>query len=237
VQARHDFYLIVQAGLNSLFSQGDCNLTGLIDAPESNTSVPLYLTDLIHKTVLNVDEDGTEAGAATAGFLVPLSGLMEHRIQNLTLNKPFIVFIRQAHSSVFQGLIANLPGKEIPQNEPANLSSQPDNKPQKVNETSSDQSNTEPEKSPAAGVSSNKRDEKSQDSSAWWVPNGKPEYLQTNIESRTQGVISPSEATSTSNGSSPKIHPPYRFQQPEPASPEGIRFQLTSKNFTTGNPN
>ncbi len=65
----------------------------------------LFITDVIHQTFIQVDENGTEAAAATA---VPMSwGLPQPR--DLTIDRPFIYLVRdQATRAVlFVGRVVN----------------------------------------------------------------------------------------------------------------------------------
>lgn len=69
------------------------------------TGVPnIYISDVQHKTFVSVDEAGTEAAAVTSVEMVLTS------IQSFTVNQPFLVAIREAHSGsiLFIGRINKL---------------------------------------------------------------------------------------------------------------------------------
>uniref|UniRef100_A0A8C0QN75 Serpin domain-containing protein n=1 Tax=Chelonoidis abingdonii TaxID=106734 RepID=A0A8C0QN75_CHEAB len=64
----------------------------------------LYLPQVVHKAVLNIDERGTEASAATAVEIMPMSVPL-----NIEFNSPFLVMIfdRTTNSTLFIGKINN----------------------------------------------------------------------------------------------------------------------------------
>ena len=67
----------------------------------------LVISKVIQKTFLEVDEDGTEAAAATAVGMVPVSAPQPFRV-----DRPFLFAIRERYSGtiLFMGKIAKLPG-------------------------------------------------------------------------------------------------------------------------------
>ncbi|HEY9831673.1 MAG TPA: serpin family protein, partial [Stenomitos sp.] len=69
-----------------------------------NGNQDLSLSKVVHKTFVNVDENGTEAAAATA------SGLSASKdIHSFRVNRPFIFLIRdrQSDSILFLGRVVN----------------------------------------------------------------------------------------------------------------------------------
>jgi len=67
----------------------------------------LYISDVIHKAFVAVDEKGTEAAAATAVIMQTTSALMPD--VDLTIDRPFIFFIRDTVSGqiLFSGRVVN----------------------------------------------------------------------------------------------------------------------------------
>lgn len=55
------------------------------------STVDLYLSKVIHKAFIEVNEEGTEAAAATGAVLVPKSLLLP---QQFKANHPFLCFIK-----------------------------------------------------------------------------------------------------------------------------------------------
>jgi serpin B len=53
----------------------------------------LFISDVIHEAYINVDEEGTEAAAATA-VVMELTSAMPGEIIQLTIDRPFIFAIR-----------------------------------------------------------------------------------------------------------------------------------------------
>lgn len=71
-------------------------------------SKSLYISDVVHKAYVKVDEDGTEAAAATAVIMARTSLIIEEPIE-LNINRPFIFIIRKVDSNsiLFIGRIMN----------------------------------------------------------------------------------------------------------------------------------
>ena len=72
----------------------------------------LFISDVIHKAFVSVDESGTEAAAATAVIMAATSAPMPEEIINVTVDRPFIFLIRdiQTGAILFLGRVMN-PGK------------------------------------------------------------------------------------------------------------------------------
>lgn len=68
---------------------------------------PLYISRILHKTYLAVDEQGTRAGAATAVAMSGGSGAMD--IKSVFLNRPFLYLLveRRTNLPVFIGIMAD----------------------------------------------------------------------------------------------------------------------------------
>ncbi len=70
----------------------------------------LFISDVLHKAFISVDEAGTEAAAATAVIIV--GGASPVQPTEVTINRPFIFFIRdiETGSILFMGRIVNPAG-------------------------------------------------------------------------------------------------------------------------------
>ncbi|CAF4564246.1 unnamed protein product, partial [Rotaria sp. Silwood2] len=72
----------------------------------------LFISKIIHKAVIDVDEGGTEAAAATVIQLTRFSGVFLHEepIQ-LTFSRPFLFYLRDINIKVplFVGRFSGLP--------------------------------------------------------------------------------------------------------------------------------
>ena len=68
----------------------------------------LFISDVIHKTYIGVNEKGTEAAAVTA-VLMRLTSAKPHPIKEFKVNRPFIVIIKdvKTNSILFMGSIVN----------------------------------------------------------------------------------------------------------------------------------
>jgi serpin B len=74
-------------GIQDAFSAGTADFSG-IDGREHY----LYISEAIHKSFVKVDENGTEAAAATA-IILEAAGLPQKSV-DLTIDRPFIFMIR-----------------------------------------------------------------------------------------------------------------------------------------------
>ncbi|NWU68139.1 ANT3 protein, partial [Pterocles burchelli] len=90
-------------GLEDLFSPENARLPGII--AEGRTD--LYVSEAFHKAFLEVNEEGSEASAATAVTVSGRSFPINRIIFNA--NRPFLLFIREAalNSIIFMGRIAD----------------------------------------------------------------------------------------------------------------------------------
>ena len=73
-------------GMPSAFDPAEADLSGMTDVEQ------LYFTDVIHKAFVAVDEEGTEAAAATAVIIGATSAPVEPIV--VTLDRPFVFLIR-----------------------------------------------------------------------------------------------------------------------------------------------
>jgi serpin B len=76
-------------GVIEVFDQNRADLSGVADF--SQTNEPLYVSGVIHQANITVDEEGTEAAAATAVVISAESGT---RAVSLTVDRPFIYVIQ-----------------------------------------------------------------------------------------------------------------------------------------------
>lgn len=90
-----------ELGMTDAFISSLADFSGITGARD------LFITEVIHKTFISVDEKGTEAAAATA-VLFSFTAIPDY-IQEIILNRPFIYFIRDIKSGtiLFLGRIVN----------------------------------------------------------------------------------------------------------------------------------
>ena len=77
------------------------------DLSRINPAQQLYISKVIHKTFLKVDEEGTEAAAVTA-IGVETTSITEPTI--FRADRPFVLMIRERHSGsiIFAGKVMHL---------------------------------------------------------------------------------------------------------------------------------
>ncbi len=87
-------------GMEAAFDAGQADFSGMTGGRD------LFVSDVIHKAFVSVDEKGTEAAAATA---VPMSLTSMPQIATMTIDNPFIFLIRdiQTDAVLFVGRVAN----------------------------------------------------------------------------------------------------------------------------------
>ncbi|XP_054989156.1 alpha-1-antichymotrypsin-like [Sorex araneus] len=92
--------VLADLGLRSVFSR-DADLSGITQAEN------LHVSQVVHKAVLDVAEEGTEAAAATGIKIVPLSARLYKTI--VKFNRPFLVALlsEDTKSILFLGKVAD----------------------------------------------------------------------------------------------------------------------------------
>ena len=79
--------VLKQMGINIAF-------TNAADFSNMFDNVEAHISDVIHKTFIEVDENGTEAAAATVILMTKNSLPMPEEIKEFKANRPFTYFIR-----------------------------------------------------------------------------------------------------------------------------------------------
>ena len=92
---------LASLGMPIAFSASEADFSGMDGLKD------LYISDVVHKAYVNVDENGTEAAAAT-GVVVGTTS-MPAKTYQVTLDHPFIFFIRdiQTGAILFLGRVAS----------------------------------------------------------------------------------------------------------------------------------
>jgi serpin B len=75
-----------QLGMQDAFNPETANFSGIDGTRE------MVIKDVIHKAFVDVDEEGTEAAAATA-VIIGLTSMVETQVQ-MTIDQPFIFLIQ-----------------------------------------------------------------------------------------------------------------------------------------------
>ncbi len=92
------------AGLSEIFESDKADLTGITNVP----SFPLYISDVLQKTSLELDEYGTRASAVTAE--VAAGAGMPREKRTVVLNRPFafMIYDSEENQIVFLGKVTEL---------------------------------------------------------------------------------------------------------------------------------
>lgn len=78
--------VLIALGMGEAFDPGLADFSGMTDEER------LYISDVLHKATITVDESGTEAAAATAVIMKATSAMPEDAL-SLVLDHPFLFFI------------------------------------------------------------------------------------------------------------------------------------------------
>jgi len=93
-------------GITALFNVSTADLRGIGSAPSGNN---LYVSSVLHKTYLSLDESGTRAAAATVVEAVG-DALPSEDVKTVTLDRPFLYMIVDTHACVplFMGTVTSM---------------------------------------------------------------------------------------------------------------------------------
>jgi serpin B len=94
--------LLRKAGFNRIFSDRQAQFRRM--TPES-----VFLQKVVHESWIQVDEEGTEAAAATGGLVMPTSVPIQPKEVKFIVDRPFFYVIRDARTSLitFAGVVGN----------------------------------------------------------------------------------------------------------------------------------
>ena len=98
-------------GIKSAFDEKEADFSGMADIVGNNSEEKnIYLNDVVHKTYISVDEEGTKAKTYTGfGFSMDLGAMAVKEI-NITLDRPFIfaIYDYKEQVPVFIGTVNDL---------------------------------------------------------------------------------------------------------------------------------
>ncbi len=96
-------------GLHRIFKPETADLTGI------SAEKPLCVTEIIQRAVIELDEEGTEAAAATAMFLGAGAVFRDEKPLELKFDRPFAYFLRDEATGkiLFMGRLARAPEAKI----------------------------------------------------------------------------------------------------------------------------
>ena len=88
--------------------------SGAADFTKINKDALLYIYDVLHKTFVEVNEEGTEAAAVTVVEMRDFAGLPDDKPVIMNINRPFIFIIHenQYNTILFIGRIMHPVWKE-----------------------------------------------------------------------------------------------------------------------------
>jgi serpin B len=97
--------LLQSLGMTDAFDGNLADFTGMIGDPSAD---PLFISDVLHKAFIAVDEDGTEAAAATVVIMEGASAMEdEPEPVEVRIDRPFVFTIRDAETGtvIFLGRV------------------------------------------------------------------------------------------------------------------------------------
>lgn len=98
--------ILQEMGMADAFDMARADFSGIGSSSEGN----LYISRVLHKTFIAVDERGTKAGAATAVEMKRESAVMEDYIRTVYLDRPFLYMIVDCEQNlpIFMGTVAGV---------------------------------------------------------------------------------------------------------------------------------
>jgi serpin B len=96
--------VLAELGIKEIFDQKVANFSGITSDP-----LGLFVGDITQKAVIEVNEEGTEAAAATRVEILELCGSYS---QKFTVNRPFMFFLmskyeKNKNAILFSGIVNN----------------------------------------------------------------------------------------------------------------------------------
>ena len=94
-------------GIKDAFDPAAADFSNMVKDGQSNG---LYVSDAVHKTHIEIDENGTKAAAATSfGLVTSATGgdVGEPKVETLVFNRPFIYLITSGAIPVFIGMVTD----------------------------------------------------------------------------------------------------------------------------------
>ena len=93
-----------EMGMPTAFDNSAADFTGL---NTSNVNRNTYISDVLHKTHITVDESGTKAGAVTAVIMAENAIAMPKEVKNVRLDRPFLYMLydEEAKLPIFIGTV------------------------------------------------------------------------------------------------------------------------------------
>jgi len=97
--------LLAAMGMRDLFTEGVADLSGIDGSRE------LYVSEVLHRAVVEVNEEGTEAAAATAMVMMECTSRSMDTPRVFRADRPFLFFIqhRATKSVLFLGRLVKPP--------------------------------------------------------------------------------------------------------------------------------
>jgi serpin B len=94
--------ILANLGMSEAFDPGRAQFDGMALPPP-----PIYIGQVMHRAVVEVNEEGTEAAAVTEAFFEASLSLSEPRMFQMILDRPFFFVIRDDHSNMilFMGAV------------------------------------------------------------------------------------------------------------------------------------
>ena len=92
--------ILSNLGMEKMFQPSTTGLKGISDAV-------LFVSDVIQKAFIEVDETGTEAAAASAVVISTWKSAKRPKVERFIVNHPFLFFVRdlQTNLVLFQGRV------------------------------------------------------------------------------------------------------------------------------------
>ncbi|CAF1160974.1 unnamed protein product [Rotaria sordida] len=103
--------VLIQLGMVNAFSGGKADFTGIVSEEDDRNG--LYISKVIHKAFIDVNEQGSEAAAATAVIMTRCCASISPKASPIEFkaDRPFLFFIRENRQNIvlFSGKFVSPP--------------------------------------------------------------------------------------------------------------------------------
>ena len=88
---------LIELGAPHAFDRAKADFTGINTNPDG-----LYISKVIHKAVVEINEEGTEAAAATAVMMMTRMAILHQDPHEFNCNRPFLFII---HDNIHKNIL------------------------------------------------------------------------------------------------------------------------------------
>ncbi len=102
--------ILEHMGMTDAFLPKKADFSGMVEFPPGSKYINVYISNVIHKAYVKVDERGTKAGAASAVIMYGETAMAVEETETVTLDRPFIYAIvdKDTNLPIFMGTVLSV---------------------------------------------------------------------------------------------------------------------------------